>query len=395
MPGFVDRMCGRMKIYERYSLAEKIFAGKGIWGFFLPARFILSLLFKGWLSLTGGKDVRRNCYSEAEERSNVNKIDSPRVISIGNLVVGGGGKTPCVIALAKEIINKGGRPVIITRGYGSAAEKARKPVLIESENRDKDIRYDYLTVVDYTGGVDKRISDRLFAETFGDEVAIFREEGIPVVVDAKRGRGARLAAEILNPTDILLDDAFQNNSLRKDIDILLLDYKAPFAGGKVLPLGALREKPEAVKRADVIIFTRSEGERVPGEVSRFTTGKRIYFSRHEFSAIYGRRGETIDMDELKGRKIALYSGIAYPVSFEGMVARDICIPIASFRYSDHHRYTAVSIESMVTAAGKDVIFLTTEKDWFKTHELFPTEVEVYAVKIKMEIKGINGLTKKI
>jgi tetraacyldisaccharide 4'-kinase len=383
-------MYGLMKIYEKYSLPEKIFIGKGIWNFFLPVRFILSLLFSGWLSLISLKSAVRTESLNAAGDGFINSNDSPRVISIGNLVVGGGGKTPCALALAKEIKKKCGSPVVVTRSYGSMVEKSGKTIIISS-NRSKDNRYDYLTDADYLGGEGKRLSERLFAKTFGDEVSIYRDEGIDVVIDVNRKRGVKLAKEILNPTDIILDDAYQNNSLKKDIDILLLDYNAPFANGKILPMGMLREKPEAAKRADVIIFTRVEGDRIPSEVLRFTSGKRIFYSTHEFSVIYGRAGKIIRPDALRHKKVVLYSGIAFPASFERMVKRELCIPVASFRYSDHYPYTHEGIESMITKIGKDACFLTTEKDWFKTHELFPDRVEVFAVKMEMVIRGIDEL----
>ncbi|MCD6380206.1 tetraacyldisaccharide 4'-kinase [bacterium] len=377
-----------MKIYEKYSLAEKIFIGKGIWKFFLPARFVLSLLFSGWLSLTGLKPAVHTKSLNTAGDGFVNSSDSPRVISIGNLVMGGGGKTPCALALAKEIKKKCGRPVVVTRGYGSMVEKSGKTIVISSD-RIKENSNDYLTDADYLGDEGQRLSERLFAKTFGDEVSIYRDEGIDIVIDVNRKRGVKLAEEILNPTDIILDDAYQNNSLKKDIDILLLDYDAPFANGRIMPMGMLREKPEAIKRADVIIFTRVEGDRIPSEVLKFAVGKRIFYSRHEFSVIYGHVGKIIRPDALRHRKVVLYSGIAFPASFEEMVTQEICIPAASFRYSDHHPYTHEDIESMITKVGKDACFLTTEKDWFKTNELFPDQVEVFAVKMEMVIKGID------
>ena len=371
-------------------MAEKIFKGKGIWSVLLPVRFVLSLIFNCWLSVSGR--ISALCLESLDVVVNdsVKSSGSPRVISIGNLVVGGGGKTPCTIALAKEIKKKCGRPVVVTRGYKSLAEKALKPTVISSY-RNVDEKHDYLTEADYFNGEDKEISDRLFAETFGDEVSIYRDEEISVVIDANRKRGIKFAEEILNPTDILLDDAFQNKSIKKDIDILLLDYNKPFANGKILPMGMLRERPEAAHRADVIVFTRVEGDKIPSEVLRFTTGKKVFYSRHEFSVIYGHKGKIVRPTALKHNNVVLYSGIAFPLSFEGMVKREICDPIASFRYSDHHPYNSEDIESMIKKVGKNTVFLTTEKDWFKTNELFPEQVEVLAVKMEMVIKGIEEL----
>lgn len=379
-----------MKIYEKYSVAERIFDGKGIWIAFLPVRFVLSQIYNCWLTVSGWLSSLYPELLSAAVRDSIRSERPPRVISIGNLVVGGGGKTPCTISLAKEIKKKCGRPVVVTRGYKSLAEKASKPIVI-SPYANTDQREDYLTEADYFNDEANRISDRLFAETFGDEVSIYRNEEISVVIDTNRRRGIKFAGEILNPTDILLDDAFQNRSVKKDIDILLLDYNNPFANGKVLPMGTLRERPKAAHRADAIVFTRVEGDRIPSEVLRFTAGKRVFYSRHEFSVIYGHNGKIVRPAELKQSNVVLYSGIALPMSFEGMVKREICEPVATFRYSDHHPYNSKDIEFMIREVGEDSVFLTTEKDWFKTNELFPEDVEILAVKMEMVIRGIEEL----
>ncbi|MDZ7860000.1 MAG: tetraacyldisaccharide 4'-kinase [Candidatus Krumholzibacteriota bacterium] len=372
-----------MKIHERYSIAEKMFMGKGFWIVFLPLRFLLSLFFISWLKIKWQfNDNQTGLLKRKNEVSKVKDLSS-RVISVGNIVVGGGGKTPCVIAIAEEIKRNDGMPVVITRGYGSLAEKVKRPIVISKGINLNCREGDYLTEADFADERESILSDRLFARRFGDEVSIYKQLGISVVIDFNRARGAELADKLLNPTDILLDDAYQNKSLKKDKNILLLDYKLPFDGGRVLPLGSLREKPEAVKRADLIIFTRAEGEEVPPEVSGLIRGKRVYFSRHEFCCLYGRNGQRISPWKLKQRRLVLYSGIAFHASFEDMVSNEISIPSASFRYSDHYRYNKDDIESMITEAGKGACYLTTEKDWFKTHELFPESIELYAVSMKM------------
>ncbi len=372
-----------MKIHERYTIAEKIFKGKGFWSAFLPLRYLLSLFFILWLKIKG--QFYDNQTGVSKKRAEVSKVKdlSARVISVGNIVVGGGGKTPCVIAIAEEIKRNGGIPVVITRGYGSLAEKVNKPIIISKGINLNTGRDDYLTDSDFTHKGESSFTDRLFARRFGDEVSIYNDLGISVVIDFNRARGAELADKLLHPTDILLDDAYQNNSLGKDKNILLLDYRLPFDGGRLLPLGSLREKPEAVKRADMIIFTRAEGEEVPPELSGLIQEKRVYFSSHEFSCLYRRDGKRISPGKLKERKLVLYSGIAFHPSFENMVSNEISIPSASFRYSDHYRYKKDDIESMIKETGKDASYLTTEKDWFKTHELFPENIDLYAVSMKM------------
>ena len=106
------------------------------------------------------------------------------------------------------------------------------------------------------------------AEALGDEILIYRDRGISVIIDPRRGRGIELARRLFSPSHILLDDAFQNFSVAKDVDILLLDADKPFGGGTLLPLGTLRERPRGARRADIVIFTRAGERRIPEAAQR-------------------------------------------------------------------------------------------------------------------------------
>jgi len=377
-----------MKIYERYSLAERIFRGKGLWALLLPLRAFLAIFY--YLAMVLRRRAPGNILRHSGGHAGETPRTGARVVSIGNIVVGGGGKTPCVLELSRLEKKYGGNPVVVTRGYGGRAERSGRPVILGLKGRAPAEAGAFMTEEDYMPDGDVRIAGE-FAEAFGDEISIYRKRGIPVVIDRDRRRGIELAERALDPTIVLLDDAYQNNSVKKDLDVLLLDYTDPFAGGKVLPLGKLREPPSAARRAEAVIFTRADGRRIPEEAERFVREKRILFSEHKFEHIYGREGKITAPERFSGERLALYSAIGNPFSFEIMVKTNVTEPLCSIRFSDHHRYVSGDIEWMIDTAGKGAVFLTTEKDWFKTYHLFPAGIQVYALRMRMVIEGGDGL----
>jgi len=360
-----------MKIYKRISAAERIFRGRGIYAAFFPVRVVLSYLYRIIISLRGR-------FSKKSEHRKENKI-SAVVISVGNLVVGGGGKTPCSIALVKALRERGFKPVILTRGYGSRAEKAGRTVVLRASGDPGRCA----------------MSGREYALYYGDELAIYRNESVQVILDPNRKRGLKTGTLMLNPTHVIMDDAFQNLEIYKDHDILLLDHTDPFGGGKMLPWGKLRERPEAAVRADIIIFTRSSSDRIPAEARDLVEGKKIFFSRHAYAGIYGRDGEKTEPGELDGRKIALYSGIAIPESFENTFGEHLGEPDFSFRFSDHHMYDEEGIRFMTDRVPDGTAFITTEKDWHKSAELFAPDIDVYLFRIRFVIDEMDRLIQLI
>ncbi|MBD3178635.1 MAG: tetraacyldisaccharide 4'-kinase [Candidatus Latescibacteria bacterium] len=372
-----------MKIINRESLAERIHRGEGWRKAFLPVRIVLSVLYGLIMSL------RRLLRGAGEGKSP--KGEGTRVISVGNITVGGTGKTPCCITLAGALNNLGEKTVILTRGYGSRAEKAGSPVILSG---DAEISSNEALMNEENIRAESRPGIE-FAEQFGDEVALYRSRGIPVVIDPDRRRGITAAIEGFNPDYIILDDGYQNLSVRKDFDILLLDHSDPFGGGRLLPWGRLRESPNAVERADAVIFTRSSSESVPDVAREAVNNKRVYFSSHSYDGIIDREGKVIHPESMRGRTLAIFSGIAVPEQFENMVIGRIFEPEYSFRFSDHHRYSRKDIKMMTGTVGPGTAFLTTGKDWFKTVELFPDEFDIYMVRLRMKIEGMESLMSDI
>lgn len=356
-----------MKRYNRLSVAERIFRGKGLYAALLPVRVILSFLYRIIIYL-------KKILSSRDQVSTEKKI-SADVVSVGNIVVGGGGKTPCVIALVKALRDRGFKPVILSRGYGSRAEKAGRTVVLGA-----------------TGDSGSAgMPGREFVFCYGDEVAIYRNESVQVILDPNRKRGLKMGELMCRPTHVIMDDAFQKLEIYKDHEILLLDHLDPFGGGKLLPWGNLRESPRAAKRADVVIFTRSVSNTIPPEARDLIKGKEIFFSRHEYDGLYDRDEEEVRPGELKGRKVAVYSGIAVPESFEDTVTERITEPDFSFRFSDHHMYDGEDIRFMKDRVPAGTVFITTEKDWFKSAELFPEDTDILVLKIRMAFDNIDRL----
>ena len=153
------------------------------------------------------------------------------VISVGNLTVGGTGKTPMVIYLAEKIQKMGFKPAILSRGY----RRKGKGTTIVSDGRKPPL--------DYTES--------------GDEPALMAQRlpKIPIVVDEIRFRGGTHLVRKFDPDVVILDDGFQHRWLHRDLDIVLMDAASPFSDGKMLPAGRLREPPKNLKRADLVAIT--------------------------------------------------------------------------------------------------------------------------------------------
>lgn len=376
-----------MKIVERYGLGYRILCGRGGWVALLPLRILLAGVF--WLC-AAARALRGSARARGSSRAS--GASGPVVVSIGNIEAGGGGKTPCAIALARGIVGRGGLAVVVTRGYGGSARR-RAPCVVSPGGSPPVARGSGFTTAEELTGASRGAKGTLAreAEVLGDEVLIYRDRGIPVIIDPRRTRGVELARRLFAPSHILLDDAFQNFSVAKDVDILLLDAERPFGVGKPLPLGTLREPPRAARRADAIVFTRARERRVPAAAARAVEGKRVFFADHEPSGLVDRHGETVPPGYLAGRDCVIFSGVARPASFERAVLSLGSAPRAAFRFDDHHRYGRTDVLAMLREAGPETPFVTTEKDRPKAIDLFPAERPVLALRIEMRIDRLDEL----
>ena len=315
------------------------------------------------------------------------RLDCP-VISIGNLAVGGSGKTPMAIWLAKMLAEKGLHPVVISRGYRGTLEEEAAVV---SDGRDV----------------------FLDANICGDEPYMMAmEKAFPVLVGKDRYKAGLLALETFAPDVIILDDGFQHLKLGRDLNLVLLDYTQPLGNGRMLPAGRLRETLGMAKnRIDAVVFTRcppgafprSEGRSFANNIIKQLPSIPVFFSAHEpyVAELYpaGGRSNTDALRScyLKGKTALLFSGLARNASFAQSV-QDLGVNIAGhLEFGDHHRYNSSDFEQILNLAMRLKVdfVMTTQKDWVKVNPIYFRDLTVAVMGIRLLISNAQGLEKCI
>jgi tetraacyldisaccharide 4'-kinase len=280
-----------------------------------------------------------------------------RVVSVGNITLGGTGKTPTVIQVAKLLLNRHERPVVLSRGYGREKESN---LLVVSDGS--------VTAVDARQG--------------GDEPLLIASKlpGVPVVVGADRYRAGRLAIEKFQPDVLILDDGFQHVRLKRDLNIALLDGGDPFGNGRLFPAGILREPLSALDRADIVLITRADRAKdleALKTVIRRNTGATIFTSRQvPVDLLDDLTGATRPLSILRGAPVLAFSGIGRPESFFSLL-RDLgAIVRAELSYSDHYRYEEADLAVIMRKATNEklAMTITTEKDAVRLRPLKPTGI---------------------
>ena len=262
------------------------------------------------------------------------------VISIGNLTVGGTGKTPVTILLARELQHRGCRVAVLSRGYGGSLE-GQVAVVSDGE------------------------SLLLGPEQAGDEPYLLARSvaGLIVVIGSDRYQAGLMALERFRPDVVLLDDGFQHIRLYRDLNILLLDATRPFGNGWTVPLGMLREPCTALKRADLALFTRChDTERLPALT---LPTSRSYHRLTGFQLV--ATGNVVPLEQLQQGRVAAFAGIAEPSAFFEALRQIGIAPVATLSLPDHEPYHAAGleqIEHLVASAAPDWL-ITTEKDGVK------------------------------
>jgi len=281
--------------------------------------------------------VRRLLYQFGIVR--VHRLPCP-VISIGNITVGGTGKTPATILVAQELQQRGYRVAVLSRGYGGSLEGQ---VAVVSDGQQL----------------------LLSPEQCGDEPCLLagRLPGLVVVIGADRFKAGLLALEQLKPDIMLLDDGFQHIRLHRDLNILLLDASRPFGNGWTLPLGLLREPVAALKRADMVIFTRcAPFQPVPDP------GLPWCRADHGLSGFYLQAtGEPVAPGMLQQGRVVAFAGIADPAAFFNSLQALGIAPVVTCPLQDHEPYRPErlkQLDRLVADADADWL-ITTEKDAVK------------------------------
>ena len=297
------------------------------------------------------------------------RLDVP-VISVGNLSFGGTGKTPTVIALARELARMGRRPAVLTRGYKRLDDEQQLVI-----------------------GPDPRQS----AAEVGDEPLEMarRLPGVPVVVDADRVRGGA-EAQRLGADVVLLDDGFQHLRLERDLDLVLIDAGDPWGGGRLPPLGRLREPLSALERADAVLVTKapSEWRPVVAEIEEVIEGiaprLQVFVSRTRPNRVHVPGEGWKEPVVLDGRRVFAFAALGRPEGFASTLGEAGAEVVGTRWFSDHHFYTEGELrEAVEGAAAVSAVPVTPAKDAVK----LPPDSGVWVVEVAVEpIEGSwNGL----
>ena len=304
----------------------------------------------------------------------INKIDDVFVMCIGNITVGGTGKTPAVQYFAKKLSEEGRKVAVVSRGYRG---KRKVEPLIVSDGKK--------ILVSSRESGDEPYSHALNLK-------------VPVIVGKDRYKACRLAKETFGVDTIILDDGFQHRKLARDWDVVLIDATNPFGWEALLPKGTLRESfHPAAKRASEFIITKSDlvSEKEVEKLKRFLKGKYkkpVSTAKHGISSLCDIDGNAKPLFWVKGKRVLLFSGLANPLNFEKTVISLDPSYIERIDFLDHHSFKEKDIDIIKKRAEemKASYIITTEKDIVKLPKHVYIE-NLYILKIEFEFLENNTL----
>ncbi|MBI3351897.1 MAG: tetraacyldisaccharide 4'-kinase [Nitrospirae bacterium] len=293
-----------------------------------------------------------------------------RVISVGNITVGGTGKTPTVLALARFFNENGKKVAILSRGYGRTNEGA---ILIVSDG------------------------NQIFSSpsSAGEEAYFLAKELKGVIVAVGKNR-YKTGLNLLTKYKIdlfILDDGYQHLKLHRDTNILLLDSDHPFSNGSLLPRGGLREPLSSIKRASMIFLTSKNGNHnkaaaiLKEELFAGIPKYNVHFApKCFFNAL---TAETCPIKKLSGNTSLIFSGIANPRSFRAMVDTCHIQVVRELVFPDHHRYQPHDIDAIYDIARyrKVDFIITTDKDAVKLTPYLRKEVPLIILKLEFKTEA--------
>jgi tetraacyldisaccharide 4'-kinase len=297
----------------------------------------------------------------------------PFVISVGNITVGGTGKTTTIQFLASALLEAGLRPAVLSYGYRAADKEA-------------------------VGIVSDGDSVLMTAAEAGDEAVLLARSlpGVPVLIGRRRVLSGAVAEERFHPDVLLCDDAFQYWRLYRDLDLVLVDAVQPWGYGHVLPRGLLREPKKRAARADAFIVTHAdlvEPAALQDLVAELRTfGKPVWTARHAPCGLsYVEGGESVPPTALGGRSVLAVSSLGDPTSFETTLTR-AGADVAALRFPDHHPYTAAEVRhAEETARRQRRHLVTTAKDAVKIREFAAPETW-WVLEIALFVEGAAEFT---
>lgn len=317
------------------------------------------------------------------------------VVVVGNLTVGGTGKTPVVEKFARNLAERGRKVAILSRGYKSKAEPFYKGFfrwITHAEVQPPKVVSDGKNVL-------------LDSELAGDEPFMLAKNlpGIVVLVDKDRVKAGRYAIEKFGVDTLILDDGFQYLRLKGRLNLLLVDKTNPFGNGHLLPRGNLREPIKHLKRASYVFLTKSDGVcdvELEKTIHKYHPSVEIIECAHrpQYLRSLSDSQDFISVSELEGKKVAAFSGIAVPESFERFILNLGSELVVQERFVDHHRFTQGELDTFfckAQEAGAEFI-VTTEKDAVRLPSALKTAIPVYYLRLEIEIlKGDRDFEKAI
>jgi tetraacyldisaccharide 4'-kinase len=289
------------------------------------------------------------------------------VLSIGNLVAGGTGKTPMTALLAQRFQAAGCRLAILSRGYGGQAPG----INVVSDGRRILLNY----------------------PAAGDEACLLAQKlpGIPVITGVDRFRAGLQAWERFRPELFLLDDGFQHFQLYRDLEVVLLDADRPFGNGRLLPRGTLREPVSTLCRPLVLVLTRYEPERhqssFEGIRTSFPAATVVRSAFRLSHAVKYPESEEVSLKELATMKLTAMAGLAHPEVLAASLQKLGVNLRKFFRFPDHHAFTAHELAQVITetrrlgAAG----LVTTEKDWVRMARIWNFDLPLFVVHLEVKL----------
>ncbi len=350
------------------------------------ARFTRAVLFVLSKVFTAAIKVRRWLYNVRIFRDRTLGV---QVIAIGNLTVGGTGKTPVVEKFARELRDAGRNVAILSRGYRSKPAplhtRVMNRLLFRSDQTPPRIVSDGKSLL-------------LDSEMAGDEPYMLASnlKDVIVLVDKDRVKSGRYAIEKFGCDTLLLDDGFQYWNLRgRRHDVVLVDRQQPFGNEHMLPRGTLREPPSHLARANTIFITKSDGNTAAlrERIGKLNSTAAIIECVHRPLYIEDVfTGERHSLDLIKGKKVASLSGIAQPESFEQSLVKIGGELVYTKRFADHHRFTQQEILNAINRSKKrqaDVI-ITTQKDAVRFPKIDRRDLPFYFMRVEIQIvSGAN------
>jgi tetraacyldisaccharide 4'-kinase len=308
-----------------------------------------------------------------------------QVVAIGNITVGGTGKTPVVELLARSLRDRGRNVAILSRGYKS--KKLDQPQKWTAADGSK-VPSEHMPKVVSTGKA--LLLDSKFA---GDEPFMLARnlDRVSVVVDKNRVKSGRFAVSNLGADTLLLDDGMQYLDLAHGIDIVLIDSGSPFGTGALLPRGTLREPPKNLRRASYILITKCDGspnDALINRIRRYNKTAEIIECNHgpiHLENVFTRERQPLDF--LKGKFVGAISAIAVPEAFERSLEKLGARVEIRRRFSDHHRFSRRDVEKfMQRCVERDMqLIVTTEKDAVRFPQPATIDVPVFFLRIEVEI----------